>query len=84
MTIVNTGEQLDSSSKWNLLFCQVRFVTTQWFDSPCDQQARCTVFLVGLLDAKSADQCTWHTETFRKCSLKKLTTNTPFAYICMK
>lgn len=49
MTILNTGEQLDSSSKWNVLFCQVRFVTTQWFNSPCDPRARCTVFLVGLL-----------------------------------
>lgn len=52
MTILNTGEQLDSSSKWNVLFCQVRFVTTQWFNSPCDPWARCTVFLVGLLMRK--------------------------------
>lgn len=52
MTILNIGEQLDSSSKWNVLFCQVRFVTTQWFDSPCDPQARYTVVLVGLLMQK--------------------------------
>lgn len=49
MTILNIGEQLDSSRKLNVLFCQVRFVTIQWFNSPCDPWARCTVFLVGLL-----------------------------------
>lgn len=48
---LNIGEQLDSSSKLNVLFCQVRFVT-QWFNSPCDPQARYTVFLVGLLMPK--------------------------------
>lgn len=52
MTILNIGEQLDSSSRLNVLFCQVRFVTTQWFNSPCDPWARCTVFLVGLLNQK--------------------------------
>lgn len=83
MTILNIGEQLDSSSKLNVLFCQVRFVTTQWFNSPCDPRVRCTV-PSWPPDAKSADRCTWHTETFKKCSLKNLTTNTPFAYICMK
>lgn len=51
MTILNIGEQLDSSSKLNVLFCQVRFVT-QWFNFPCDPQARYTVFLVGLLMQK--------------------------------
>lgn len=35
-----------------VLFCQVRFVTTQWFNSPCDPQARYTVVLVGLLMQK--------------------------------
>lgn len=52
MTILNIGEELDSSSKFNVLFCQVRFVTTQWFNSPCDPPARCAVFLVGLLMQK--------------------------------
>lgn len=52
MTILNIGEQLDSSSKLKVLFCQVRLVTTRWFNSPCAPQARCAVFLVGLLMQK--------------------------------